>query len=165
MSTPTRPPWAAGPAGRSRPGAAGPHMRVSDAERAEVADRLSRHYGDGRLDQAEFEERLDRAMKAKTRADFDGLFTDLPEDGPGFGPGGPASGSAASGPRPELTGSPQGACGGPWHRRHRALFLVLVVLAAVTLGPALAHLVLPWLLIALVAFLVMRFASRRPRRN
>jgi uncharacterized protein DUF1707 len=53
-------------------------MRISDAERAEVADLLSRHYGDGRLDQAEFNQRLDQAMRAKTYADLGGLFADLP---------------------------------------------------------------------------------------
>ena len=55
-----------------------PSMRVSDAERAEMADTLSKHYADGRLDDAEFKVRLDRAMGAKTRADLNGLLTDLP---------------------------------------------------------------------------------------
>ena len=160
MSTPTRPPWAGGPSVR-RPGPADPHMRVSDAERAEVADRLSRHYGDGRLDQAEFEERLDQAMKAKTRADFGGLFADLPEGGPAAGP---VFGPAPAG-GPGLAGPPRGACAAPWHRRHRGLFLLLVVLAAVIMGPALAHLIVPWLVIALVAFVVIRIFSHRPRRN
>src|SRR5579859_8244809 len=59
-----------------------PNMRVSHAERTEVADRLAKHYGDGRLDEEEFNERLDRAMKAKTQADLHGLFADLP-DSPG----------------------------------------------------------------------------------
>ena len=45
-------------------------MRVSDAERSDVADRLAQHYGDGRLDQAELDERLSRAMSAKTQADL-----------------------------------------------------------------------------------------------
>lgn len=54
------------------------NMRVSDAERAEVADRLSRHFADGRLDQAEFDERVSRAMAAKTVGDLRGLFDDLP---------------------------------------------------------------------------------------
>ena len=40
-------------------------MRVSDAERNEVAEQLSKHYADGRLDAAEFKERLDQAMSAK----------------------------------------------------------------------------------------------------
>src|SRR5260370_965845 len=56
-------------------------LRVSDAERAEVADRLSKHYSDGRLDQAEFDERVDQAMRAKTQSDLSGLFDDLPSPG------------------------------------------------------------------------------------
>ena len=46
------------------------HLRVSDAERQAVTDRLAEHFGDGRLDQAEFDERVGRAMNAKTRADL-----------------------------------------------------------------------------------------------
>ena len=57
------------------------HMRVSDAERQAVADRLAEHFSSGRLDQAEFDERIGRAMSAKTRADLNGLFDDLPETG------------------------------------------------------------------------------------
>ena len=53
-------------------------LRVSDAERNAVADKLSRHYADGRLDEAEFKERLDAAMSAKTQGDLAGLFDDLP---------------------------------------------------------------------------------------
>ena len=53
-------------------------LRVSDAERNDVADKLSRHFADGRLDQAEFKERLDAAMSAKTQGDLAGLFDDLP---------------------------------------------------------------------------------------
>jgi len=53
-------------------------LRVSDAERTEVADRLAEHYADGRLDQAEFNERAEQAMRAKTRSDLSGLLLDLP---------------------------------------------------------------------------------------
>ena len=56
-------------------------LRVSDAERTEVADLLSQHYGDGQLDQAEFDQRLDQAMQAKTYRDLSGLFADLPPNG------------------------------------------------------------------------------------
>src|SRR5580693_10186965 len=55
------------------------HLRVSDAERQAVADRLGEHFAEGRLDQAEFDERAGRAMSAKTRADLSGLFDDLPD--------------------------------------------------------------------------------------
>lgn len=54
------------------------HLRASDAERNEVAERLARHFADGRLDQAEYRARLDRAMGATTRGDLGGLFDDLP---------------------------------------------------------------------------------------
>ena len=54
-------------------------LRASDDERNAVADRLSRHYAEGRLDEAEFKTRLDTAMSATTRGDLNGLFHDLPK--------------------------------------------------------------------------------------
>src|SRR5712664_30705 len=69
------------------------HIRVSDAERNSVAELLGQHYADGRLDQAEFDDRISRTMTATTRGDLAGLFDDLPETGPAgagpVGPGGP----------------------------------------------------------------------------
>ena len=56
----------------------GATLRISDAERNEVADRLSRHFADGRLDESEFTERLESAMSAKTQGELSGLFDDLP---------------------------------------------------------------------------------------
>jgi hypothetical protein len=53
-------------------------MRVSDAERAEVADELSRHYSEGRLDEGEFSQRLDHVMTATTYRDLSGVLQDLP---------------------------------------------------------------------------------------
>ncbi len=78
MSTPPTQPRASAAALR-RAGWSDPGMRVSDTDRAEVADRLAKHYSDGRLDQAEFDQRLDQAMRAKTRADLIGLLADLPD--------------------------------------------------------------------------------------
>ncbi|HLI44965.1 MAG TPA: DUF1707 domain-containing protein [Acidimicrobiales bacterium] len=59
-------------------GFAGSGVRASDAERSEVADLLSRHFGEGRLDGAELDERLGRAMSARTRGDLALLVADLP---------------------------------------------------------------------------------------
>jgi hypothetical protein len=53
-------------------------MRIGDAERNEMSEMLSKHYSDGRLDAAEFQERLDKAMSAKTRGELSGLLADLP---------------------------------------------------------------------------------------
>jgi hypothetical protein len=79
------------------------HIRVSDADRNAVAELLGQHYADGRLDQAEFDDRISRTMAAKTRGDLTGLFDDLPEAGPAgagpAGPGGPGGPVPYRGPR------------------------------------------------------------------
>ena len=144
------PPWGRGPSYR-RATPTDPNMRVSNAERTEVADRLSKHYGDGRLDEDEFNERLDRAMKAKTQADLHGIFADLPDSPPEM-----------SRPEEPKTVVPQ--------RRQRSLFgrVVFIVLAVVIIsslwhavmnpfwGLATGGLYIPWLLIAVIAFFVWR---------
>jgi hypothetical protein len=149
MSEPCGPPWARRYARGQRTSPANPGMRVSDAERTEVADRLSKHYSDGRLDEAEFNERLDQAMKAKTRSDLSGLFADLPET--------PVSGEAKPPARRE-----QGRL------LRTVLFLVLVVAIATTASHAITHVFMPffmpWLLIGLLAFLWLRHGPRRQRR-
>jgi Domain of unknown function (DUF1707) len=129
----------------SRASQPSPNMRISNDERTEVADRLSKHYGDGRLDEEEFNERLDRAMKAKTHGDLAGLLDDLPD-----------------GDRPTAL-APQRQRPGP-----RILPLALIVLVAIAVGQAVARSVLffpfwhvPWLLIGIVVFLCWRFAWRR----
>src|SRR6516165_3668847 len=82
------------------------HLRVSDAERQAVADRLAEHFADGRLDQAEFDDRVGRAMSAKTRADLSGLFTDLSETGAPAVPELPRGGGSTPGGGPRGPGSP-----------------------------------------------------------
>ncbi len=95
------------------------HMRVSDAERNAVAELLGQHYADGRLDQAEFDDRVSRTMAAKTRGDLAGLFDDLPEAGPAGA--GPAGAGGPAGPAVPYRGPRRrGGIG-------RALLLVLLV--------------------------------------
>jgi hypothetical protein len=139
-------------------------MRISDADRAEVADRLSKHYSDGRLDQAEFNERLDRAMNAKTQADLNGLFADLPAtDEP--------EKAAKAVRQPDQR---------PRNRRpvQRVLGLILITVVAIFAARALmwpffglfgfaGHVLfvpVPWILIAIVAFVCWRYATRHRRR-
>ena len=55
-------------------------IRASDAEREAAVDALRHHYAAGRLEADELEERIERAYDAKTRADIEGLFLDLPSD-------------------------------------------------------------------------------------
>ena len=51
---------------------------MSDAERQSAVDALRVAFSDGRLDLAEYDERIGRAYAAVTYADLDRLFTDLP---------------------------------------------------------------------------------------
>ena len=76
--------------------AAGNEMRVSDAEREAAAAELQEHFASGRLNQDELDERLAAAFAAKTRADLNALFTDLPSSG-GWAGAGAAGAGARSG--------------------------------------------------------------------
>jgi hypothetical protein len=53
-------------------------LRIGFAERDAAAKELGEHYAAGRLELAEFEERVDRVNVARTQAELDALFTDLP---------------------------------------------------------------------------------------
>ena len=120
-------PWFTGPASDQ-------HMRVSDAERQAVADRLAEHFSSGRLDQAEFDDRVGRAMSAKTRADLNGLFDDLPETG-----------------APAAT-DPAGPVSQPRRRhRHPILLAALIVFVAI----AATHVVWPLLWIGALVAIVL----------
>jgi hypothetical protein len=55
-------------------------MRPSDEARERAADALRSHYAAGRLDEADFESRVELAYAAATRADLKALFRDLPWD-------------------------------------------------------------------------------------
>jgi hypothetical protein len=130
MSAPSYPSWLQA-ASRRRAGYG--NLRVSDAERAEVADLLSKHYGDGRLDQAEFDQRMELAMHAKTFADLDGLFDDLPQPDSSGPPGPPGTGRY---PQREHRARPAG----------RGLLLIaLIVVIAVTAGHVATWSFTPWL--------------------
>jgi Domain of unknown function (DUF1707) len=137
MSTQYNQPWGRGFGPLFRGTYSDQHLRVSDAERQAVADRLAEYFSEGRLDQAEFDERVGQAMSAKTRADLNGLFSDLPD-----------------------TGAPAV----PEHLRRRRRHPVLLIALFVVLAIAAAH-VLWWATIPLlwVGFLVvvLLFATGR----
>jgi hypothetical protein len=58
-------------------------QRIGDAERDKATQYLRDHLAEGRLDETEFDERLTKALTARTQADLDPLFTDLPGPKPG----------------------------------------------------------------------------------
>jgi Flp pilus assembly protein TadB len=152
MSAPSSAPSTKDGPPRARANYANPGMRISDAERAEVADRLSAHYGDGRLDSDEFSKRMEQAMNASTQADLHGLFADLPDDDvPAATPGRPAGGRA----HPAGDGRRRGG------RYNRLVAIVLVAVVAAFAVHALGWLV-PWVLVAAVVFFWLR---RHPQRR
>jgi hypothetical protein len=53
-------------------------LRIGDAEREAAITALTRHYAEGRLTNLEHDERTGSALQARTRADLDKLFADLP---------------------------------------------------------------------------------------
>jgi hypothetical protein len=107
----------------------GSGLRVSDADRNAVAEELARHYGDGRLNAEEFEQRLDQAMSARTYQDLGGLLADLP------GQDGAAGLSQRSGGRhPAQPAPPRRPAARRSGRRagRLAMVIVLLIVAAAT---------------------------------
>lgn len=56
-----------------------PPQRIGDAERDQAAERLRENLALGRLDQTEFDERLETALQARYAGDLTPLFVDLPD--------------------------------------------------------------------------------------
>ena len=70
-------------------------LRLSDADRDRAVAELSEHFQAGRLAADELDDRVGRALQARTAADLAPLFADLPgkrpaATGPGTHPGSPA---------------------------------------------------------------------------
>lgn len=56
-------------------------MRAGDKDRQAVADKLKHALDEGRLDLAEYDERLQKTYAAKTYGELDGLLADVPGAG------------------------------------------------------------------------------------
>jgi hypothetical protein len=139
------------------------HIRVSDADRERVADRLREHFAEGRLSADELDERIAATLSARTFAELRRVTKDLPDPEP-------AAGTAAAGPGRGYP-PPWGRRGGFAIRRRRPrilpLLLLLLILALVIPGAG-------WLLVAafkvvllfwLVASVAAVFAALRFRRH
>ena len=116
------------------PGSPGdPGLRVSDADRDAAVAELADHFEAGRLDLAEFQERLGRAVSARTRRDLDQPLADLPR---AQSEAGPAPRARWSVPLPALAAmaivaavaliAVSGAGAGGWHGRWAPWWLIPV---------------------------------------
>jgi uncharacterized protein DUF1707 len=118
-----------------------PNLRAADADRERIAERLRNSHAEGRLDMAEFQQRLERCYEAKTLGELGELVRDLPrQDEPS-------------------EGRPFGWLG-PWPWR-MALFAP-ILLALLVVSAATGHHVF-WLWIPLL-FLFWRMSWWRRRR-
>jgi DUF1707 SHOCT-like domain len=119
-----------------------PDLRAADADRERTAERLRTSHAEGRLDLAEFQQRLDSCYVAKTLGELDELVSDLPR--PDTDPGRLAVRRAAA-----------------WRWRLAPLAPLLVALIVVS--AAAGHHVFFWMWIPLV-ILFWRMSWRRHRR-
>lgn len=122
-----------------------PQLRIGDAEREQAQAALGEHYAAGRLDHDEYSERLDRIWAARTRAELDPLFADLP---------------GLDRARPPVTTWPA-ARHRPGRRLPAPLLVLLVVLGAIAV---LTHLPVVLVGLALWFFLVRGGCRPHPRR-
>jgi len=131
-------------------------IRVSDADRERVAERLREHFAQGRLSSEELDERISAALGAKTVGDLRAIMTDLPE--------------------PELVPA-QARRPGPWGARPGGVFVRGPRLFPLAIFALIAALVIPgagWVFFAflqvvlalwLVACVAGIFAVARLRRR
>lgn len=122
-------------------------IRISDADREQVAARLREHFAEGRLTQDELDERIEAAFSAKTAGDLRRVMADLPGPAPV--------------PPPSWPGPPW--AGGPWavyrRRRPRLLPLALLALIAVLVLPGAGLLFLVFFKLLLLFWLVAAVAG------
>ncbi|HEY1916184.1 MAG TPA: DUF1707 domain-containing protein [Streptosporangiaceae bacterium] len=135
-------------------------IRISDADREQMAARLREHYAQGRLSTDELEERITATFSAKTYGDLRHVMADLPE------------------PESAPVHSPRAASGRPprtvvyRHRGPRLLPLALIALVAALVVPGVAWLFLVlfkvilvmWLFAAVAGIIAAAMFRRRMRR-
>jgi hypothetical protein len=137
-------------------------MRASDADRDRVTALLREHHAAGRLTAAEFQERMDQALEARTLGQLDGLMTDLPGIDLHRLPGDAVS-RARPGPRPPLRRVAPGGSGGSVARRppgaaglRLAVIAGVIVAAELAVGLTVGIWWIPWWLLILLLVLIRR---------
>jgi Domain of unknown function (DUF1707) len=119
-----------------------PGYRIGDTERAAATDALNAHLAAGRLDATEYEDRQVQVSRARTWADIQPVFGDLPQPHPAGMPaldGAPANASGAPAAHPAgvvdvpAAPLPQGPLGGLVPEQYRSSVMALTPFAALLL--------------------------------
>ncbi|TXS50604.1 DUF1707 and DUF4190 domain-containing protein [Streptomyces sp. uw30] len=108
------PPWQGSSAPQPWSGPSAPSMLASHADRERAVDVLRAGYGEGRLEQPEFEKRVTRAYTARTVGELALLVSDLPQGPmPQPAPVTPVPGTFLASPRPQTNSKAVGSavCG------------------------------------------------------
>jgi Domain of unknown function (DUF1707) len=146
-------------------------LRVGDAERDAVADRLRESFAQGRLTMDEFNDRLSAALAATTQRELSQLTRDLPHTSvpgpplpqPQSAPYGQHTGLPSTGRQQDPGGQRSGSCGGARSRLFPVLaaLLALWLLASSVLTPLRMFPLGGRLAIFLLIFGVIRSVVRR----
>ena len=134
-------------------------MRISDADREHVTERLREHFAAGRLDSEELDERTTAALNAKTYGDLRRVMVDLPEPAP-------VGASTGAMPPPDWRGRQHVYA---YRRGPRLLPLALLVLFAAIILPPVGFVFFAFLKVILLIWLVTcvagLFTAARFRRH
>lgn len=106
-------------------------LRIGDAERDDAVALLQQHLTAGRLTHDEFDDRIARALVARTNGELAALFSDLPGRRPGGVAPAPLGATAVAEPAPPAPFA-EGQ-GTPWYAQWW-MILVAVAIAGVTRG-------------------------------
>jgi Domain of unknown function (DUF1707) len=122
-------------------------QRVSDAERDEAVELLRNAAGEGRIGHDELEERLSRALSAKTYRQLNATIDDIPRPGSGRGGRGGRAGRVPQARRTVASWSLTAVRNEPW------LLVFVIPMVMVTLALAAAAMMI-WL-VCIVAVLAL----------
>lgn len=143
-------------------------MRAGDSDRQAVANKLKQAMDEGRLDLAEYDDRLQRAYAAKTFGDLKGLLDDLPSANlPARPPVAAEPAPRTAAPAPQVSSARAGQLVRAWLGGFGGIFVVGTVIWLVSsIGSGHLQYFWPvWLLIPMALGALGRFGQGDRRRR
>ncbi len=137
-------------------------QRIGDVDRDEAVEALQEHHALGRLDVAEFEDRMSKALEAKYASELVPLFVDLPEPHPAL-LGRTSNGSATPSFMPiTLSNRIAASTVTPWYAQW---WMILVAIALTTVSRGTLGFLVPMMAIWLWVVYPSLVAQARRRRG